>query len=235
MADGADRSGTGQHRRDRAGVGTTRRTVVRHADGRAERRDGRPTTVRRASRGRDGTARTRVPPRAVLRLFARPPAGRLQGVVEGDAVGRLLPGPARRANADDGRVGPRTVLNQHAGRVAPRTPVPQRDPQRGVQHSAWQRELDASPRVGPRAPRARRGVGRDPTRGVRPEPVRHCLSGRDAGSVVTGWPESPTRVASVDPGGVPRPRVDERHAAGVLRLPRLADRAVGRAGTGRRL
>ena len=63
--------------------------------------------------------------------------------------------------------------------------------------------------------------------------VGHVPLRRGARAAAPRRAQPPARRADDDPRGVGEPRVDARRQAGVLRVPRLADGAVGRPGVGR--
>ena len=124
------------------------------------------------------------------------------------------------------------LLHQHVPVVAAGPPVPLRRPQRRDQHGAGQRELDAGPR-GAAAHRRSSPASSAPSRSARPASSDTAASTRRSSCCTSAAARLPARRADDDPGGVGEPRVDARRQAGVLRVPRLADGAVGRPGVGR--
>ena len=178
----------------------------------------------------------RVIERAAGRDLALPVFSQPHDDLQGDADRAAAPavlhrsqGPARRVEPPRAR--PLALLHQHVPELGARPPVPDDRPQRRGQHAARQRQLDARARVParlgavrrrpreghPGRPRGRLGLGdlRQRARAARAERPLDSARGDDDGA--RGLPDAEG----------PRPR-----RQGLLRLPLLPDRAVGRAGGG---
>ena len=145
----------------------------------------------------------------------------------------VLPRPAGRAA--DQRAGHRAlaVLHQHVPVVAAGPPVPADRAQRRDQHRHRQRELDAGARGADQHRRLRRPRRpRQDLPRLHARRLRHRALRRGARTAAPRRPQPAARRADDDPGGVGAQRVDGPRASGVLRVPRLADGAVGRPGVG---
>ena len=232
-------------RRPRGGAGRDR--VARRARRPAPRRRDRarsraphpPALRRRGARPRRRRVRAQAvrdpPPR---RAGRRPRArraellvatGRLQGNVDGAAASGLLPGPPARGVRERARARPLALLDQHLPELGARASLSPDRAQRRDQHPARERELDAGTRVAARVRalrrRPREGAADDPAGRLRHRDVRQRPRVAAARGTV-----APARGDDDDPRGVPGPRRPARRAEGLLRVPRLRDGAVGRAG-----
>ena len=178
---------------------------------------------RAAHRGRRPGAR------ALLRVLAVGPDARVQGAADGHpAPGILSRSPVSRLRDGDRGLSP-ALFDQHQPELAAGAALPPAGTQRRDQHPVGQPQRDGCPRAGARlAP-----VGR-----ARGAPEAHHLGRGER----FREPRQRPRVARAL-GARPRARPDDalargsrrRHrdgvrAAGVLRVPRMSDRAVGRPG-----
>ena len=141
----------------------------------------------------------------------------------------VLPRPLRRALRLSAGPGALALLDQHLPVLAAGAPLPADRAQRRDQHREGQPQLDARPR-GAAAER------RDPGRPLAPLPDLHPgrqrlgVLRRGPRAAAPRRPQPAARGAHDDPRGVAEPRRDGCRSPGVLRVPRHAHRAVGRAG-----
>ena len=206
---------------------------VRQAPGRRRERGagGRPGRVRAQA--------VRDPPRRRDRRRPRPrgpqllqPHDRLQGDAHLPAAARLLPRPAGPADGVGAGARALALLHQHVPELGAGAPVPDDRPQRGDQHAARQRQLDARARVAARL----RAVRRRPAQGAAGRAPRRLGLGdvrQRARAARARRPLAAARGDDDDPRGLRRPRGPARAPARLLRLPRLPDGAVGRPRRGR--
>ena len=121
------------------------------------------------------------------------------------------------------------LLHQHVSDLAAGAPVPLHRPQRRNQHPARQRQLDARAPVGARVAAVRRrhqeAVPHHPARRQRFRGVR-----QRARTAAHGGPLDPARHGHADSRSLGQEPAHEPAEAGVLRVPRLPDGAVGRPG-----
>ena len=125
--------------------------------------------------------------------------------------------------------GPRPLLHQRPAALGPGPALPPQRPQRRDQHPARQRQLDAGPAVEvPQPPLRRRHQQAPPgdrRAGLGLEPVRQRARAADHGR-----PLGRARDHDDDPRGLGPEPAHGRGAARLLRVPRLAPRALGRPG-----
>ena len=165
------------------------------------------------------------------RLLCREPVVadcRLQGAVPSRAPRRLLSRSSRGGDEEQVRARPLALQHQHVPDLGARAPVPADRPQRGDQHPARQPDVDGRARGAP----PERGVRRAP-RGLQADhpPRRERLGfarqrrrlSRRRGS------QPAARDDDARPRSVGRAARDARGEARLLRVPRVARRAVGRA------
>ena len=157
------------------------------------------------------------------------PDPHLQGHAHHQPAGPLLSRPDRRAGRLRAGRGPLAVLHQHLPELAAGPPVPVHRPQRRDQHRDGQPELDAGPRGAARLRPVQRRPGPD-LPDLQSRRVRLGVVRRGARAAPPRRTVAPALGADDDPRGVGEPRRDGREAPRVLRVPRLADGAVGRAG-----
>ncbi|CAA9472778.1 MAG: Glutamate synthase [NADPH] large chain, partial [uncultured Solirubrobacteraceae bacterium] len=218
----------GPRRRDRRPLRAPHPPAVRRSRAAAGRRSGRlrAQALRHPPRRRD---RRRSRPRHPELLLA---AHRLQGDAHRAAGDGLLPRPAGRAGRECAGARALALLHQHLPVVGARPSVPADRPQRGDQHAARQRQLDARARVAA----GLRAVRRRPRQGPADRaPGRIGLGDlrQRAGAADPGRAVAAARDHDDDPGGLRRPRRHPGSSARLLRLPRLPDGALGRARGGR--
>ena len=236
------RRGTGAARLARR-AGEQRGAVGAHEGGRTRHpadlrrpRQPRPRPGRpRAQAVRDPQARGPRDPVAapaarqgVLRPVAVHADDHLQGHAARAPGRRVLLGPRGHVDGVGARDGPPAVLDQHLSDVGPGAPVPLRLPQRRDQHAARQLQLDARPRGRDRLG----GAGRRPAEAVAADlrrPVRLRVVRQRARAAGDGRLSAAARDDDDDSRGVGRESADGRGPARVLRVPRGADGAVGRA------
>ncbi len=227
LAAGADRRPLA---RRHGGVG---RAAHHAALRRARRRHRRPRALRaealrhsQADRERGAGARRRGPD---VHLPAEPLVEHVH--LQGHAVRGPDRGDVSRPHRSGRRVGararPPAVQHQHVPVVAAGAPVPLHRAQRRDQHAARQPQLDEGARgalpLGPPRRRPREGLPGHARGAVR---LRHVR--QRAGVPRDERPLAPARDPHDDPGAVAEPRIHEPRAAGVLRVPRVADGALGR-------
>ena len=254
-----DPAGVRRRVRDRGpGRGAGPARLARRAD-----RQLRPRLQRQADRagGPSGVHRTRprVPRRRRLRAQAvrHPQAGASRDLGQGlarrrsvlhsvavDADDRLqgddprrepvdvLSRSARRATGIGAGAGTPALFHQHLSVVEAGAPLPLPLPQRRDQHAARQHQLDdgaqGDDEVGAARRRPRQAVAADRRRRLG---QRHL---RQRARIAAGGRLQPAaRDDDDDSRGVGRQPADGREAARLLRVPRGADGAVGRAGGGR--
>ncbi len=123
---------------------------------------------------------------------------------------------------------PLALLDQHLPELGARAPVPHGRPQRGDQHRARQRQLDACTRVAA-CLRALRRRPREGAAGRAPRRIRHGELRQRARAARARRPLAAACADDDDPRGVRGAHRRERRAARLLRLPRLPDGALGRA------
>ncbi len=126
------------------------------------------------------------------------------------------------------------VQHQHVPLVAARAPVPHRRAQRRDQHPDRQHQLDAGAGGAPEIGGARRGSRQGPAGHPRGR-ERHGDVRQRARVPGDDRPVAAARPADDDPGAVGEQRGDVARAQGVLRVPLVADGAVGRPGVDRLL
>ena len=169
----------------------------------------------------------------LLRLLDVGAHRRLQGDVPRLPARRLLQGPLRSALRKRALPRPPAFLDQHVSVLEAGTPVPDGRPQRRDQHVARQRQLDGGAsgvgRFGTLRQRHLQALA-DLLRGS----VGHGVLRQRAGIPARGRLPARPRDDDADPGGLVRQQADVARDAGLLRVSRGADGAVGRAG-GRRL
>ena len=254
------RGGQGAHRPHRRGRRPASPRVARRADrrlaGRTERAGGRALLRAGVHRRRRRHHRRRRRPALRAQALRDPEAGREGGRdAEDQRAGQAhvlhrqpvvedadLQGHAHRpaAPADVSRsVGPAArlgagarapaVQHQHVPVVAAGAPLPADRAQRRDQHAARQHQLDARARGAAQEPGARRrpqeGAAGDQGRGQRHRHLRQRARAAD-----DGGPVAAARRADDDSRAVERQRPDGRGSEGVLRVPLVADGAVGRPG-----
>ncbi|CAA9474052.1 MAG: Glutamate synthase [NADPH] large chain, partial [uncultured Solirubrobacteraceae bacterium] len=193
--------------RARRRPGRLRAQALRHPPGRG---------ARRGPRARDP--------------HALEPDDRLQGDAHRAPADGLLPRPQRRADEDGAGARALPLLDEHLPELGARAPVPDDRPQRGDQHAARQRQLDARPRVPARIRALRRGGPEEDPPGRAPGRLglRHLRQRPRAPRARR--PLAAARDDDDGPRGLRRPRRHPGPPARLLRLPRLPDGAVGRAG-----
>ena len=154
---------------------------------------------------------------------------RLQGPAAGAAGRELLRRSAQPADRVGAGAGASALFDQHLPVLAAGAPVPLHLPQRRDQHGARQHQLDGGAAAGDVVGTARRRSRQDGA-ADRAGPIRHRLhrqrarTARHRRRLFAGACDD-----DADPGGVVRP-ADGPGAARLLRIPRGADGAVGRAG-----
>ena len=127
---------------------------------------------------------------------------------------------------------PLALLHQHVPELGARPPLPDDRPQRRGQHAARQRQLDARARVAALL----RAVRRGPAQGDPGRPRGRLGLGdlrQRARAARAERPLDPARGDDDGPRGLPDPQGPRPRRQGLLRLPLLPDRAVGRPGGGR--
>jgi hypothetical protein len=152
---------------------------------------------------------------------------RLQGPTPRRAARRLLHGAARPRDGERARDGAPALQHQHVPHVGARAALPHARPQRRDQHGARQRCLDE---------RARAALRRGGVRGGRaPHHAHHrarrlrLRSARQRGGAAPPRRSlAPARDDDAGAGGLAERPADVAEEAGVLRVPLLPGRAVGR-------
>ena len=154
---------------------------------------------------------------------------RLQGAAAGAADRQLLSRAERPGRGQRAVPGAPALLHQHVPHLATGAPVPLHRAQRRDQHPARQRELDA---------RAAIGAGLAAVRRRHQEAVPHHPAGRQRfgelrqrAGAAGAWPGvAAARHGHADSGGLGQEPAHEPAEARLLRIPRLADGALGRPG-----
>ena len=156
--------------------------------------------------------------------------------LQGHAHGAAAPADVSRICRPAARVGAGArapaVQHQHVPVVAAGAPLPADRAQRRDQHAARQHQLDARARGAAQE----RGARRRPQEGAAGHPgrrQRHRHLRQRARAAGDGGPVAAARHADDDPRAVERQRRDGRRSEGVLRVPLVADGAVGRPGVDR--
>ena len=168
------------------------------------------------------------PARPLHAVVLDPHAG-LQGPAAGAAGRELLRGPAQSADGLGAGAGAPALLHQHLPVLAAGAPVPlpghngEINTVRGNVNWMYARRQRDDLGAAGRGPR--QDVAADPAR-----PVRHRLHRQRARAAGRRRLLAGACDDDADPGGLGRQPADGRRAAGVLRIPRRADGAVGRAG-----
>ena len=157
----------------------------------------------------------------------------LQGAADRLAALPLLRRPARRARDQSLRIGALALQHQHHGGLAAGAPLPAHLPQRRDQHPARQHQRHDRPPERDGVGRVRRGSGRTLPH-LRARPERHRDLRQRPGAAPAHRPVAGPVPDDDDPRGLRAARVDVAGAARLLRLPRLADGALGRPRDGRR-
>ena len=143
-----------------------------------------------------------------------------------------VPRSARSRRRVGAGAGPPALQHQHVPVVAAGAPLPLRRAQRGDQHAARQHQLDARARRTAALGPARRRSEEDPADHPRGRQrygdlrQRARIPGDDRAIAAARHPDD-------DPRAVGRPREHAAGAEGVLRVPLVADGAVGRSGVDR--
>ena len=169
------------------------------------------------------------------RLLHREPVGpdpHLQGHADGVAAGADVPGPQPPGAGVGARPGAPAFLDQHLPVVAAGASLSLRRAQRRDQHPAGQRQLDA----GPRRAAALERLRRRPAQGAAGHHAgwqRHRLVRQRARVPGDGRPLAAARRADDDSRAVGRQPGDGSGGARLLRVPLVADGAVGRPGIDR--
>ena len=144
-------------------------------------------------------------------------------------IGGMFPDLGRSGARLGAGAGAPALQHQHVPVVAAGASVPLRRAQRRDQHAARQHQLDEGARGAAPVRSARRGSEEDradhPRGGQRQRDLRQRA--RAAGD---GRPAAAARHPDDDPGAVAEQRRHGPVAARLLRVPRLADGAVGRPG-----
>ena len=152
-----------------------------------------------------------------------------KGLALPERLDRLLPRPSRGGDAQPHRARPLALQHEHVPHLGARAPLPAHRPQRRDQHAARQPDLDARARAAPRE----RGLRRAPRRLQAHHPPRRERLGlaRQRGRLPRRRRAQPAaRDDDARPRGVGGPRRHAARAARLLRVPRVAGRAVGRTG-----
>ncbi len=158
------------------------------------------------------------------------PHARLQGPAAGAAGRQLLRGSAQPADGLGAGARPSTVFDQHLPVLAARPPLPFSVPQRRDQHGSRQRQLDggapAGDDLGAAGARPRQDGAADRAGAIRHRLHRQCARAAGHRRRLFARPCDD----DADPRGLGRQPADGRATAGVLRIPRRSDGAVGRPG-----
>ena len=168
----------------------------------------------------------------VLRLEPLDQGHHLQGDAHREPALPVLPGPLRAGLREPPGDDPLAVLDQHLPVVGPRAAQPLHGAQRRDQHAARQHELDArAPGRGQKRP-----VRRRDRQGV-PGGRARLLRLRDLRQRARVPAHDRAHAAALDhdddPRGLAERSADDAREAGVLRVPLLPARALGRPGVDR--
>ena len=152
-----------------------------------------------------------------------------KGMLTAPQLTGLLPRPPGRAHRLGARARALPLLDQHVPELGARAPVPDDRPQRRDQHAAGQRQLDARARVAARVGALRRRPREGPARRS-PRRLGFGDVRQRARAARARGPVAAARDHDDDPRGLPGPRRHLARARGVLRLPPVPDRGLGRPG-----
>jgi hypothetical protein len=193
---------------------------------RRDRAGARATGLRRPQGGRAAGRRGRG--RALLPVAVLAHVG-LQGHAHHRPARERLPRPHRRALRQRDRPGAQPVLDQHVSVLAARASLPLHRAQRRDQHDPREPQLDAHAAGAARdRPHPRRPQATVPDLHAGRQRFGHVRRGARAAAPRRAQPAP--RGADDDPGGVGEQPRDGPGPPRLLRVPRLADGAVGRTG-----